>query len=191
MPRGRIAQYTVEPGRHVGRLTILRETRMPDRPSGRKGDRAAVCRCDCGAEITVALANLVERDGHVNTQSCGCLLADRRIESHTTHGHARKSGRHPLYFTWNMMKQRCENPNNRKYRRYGARGILVCDEWRNDPAAFIAWIEQNLGQRPAGMTLDRIDNDGNYEPGNVRWATPRQQRANQTVSGRPAPSPSR
>ena len=90
-----------------------------------------------------------------------------------THG----LSRHPLYGTWRKMRRRCENPAVKDYPNYGARGVRVCNEWR-DVAAFIAWIEANIGPRPPRMSLDRINPDGNYEPGNVRWATAAQQSAN-------------
>jgi hypothetical protein len=97
--------------------------------------------------------------------------------------------RSPLYFIWWGIKQRCENPGFHSYARYGGRGIRVYPEWRDDFRAFEAWINENLGPRPAGKTkrgawehtLDRWpDNDGNYEPGNVRWADRQGQYDNQT-----------
>jgi hypothetical protein len=91
----------------------------------------------------------------------------------TTHG----LSRHPLYGTWRKMHRRCENPTVKDWPNYGGRGIAVCDGWR-DVTAFITWIEANLGPRPVGMSLDRIDPDGNYEPGNVRWASAATQVAN-------------
>lgn len=109
--------------------------------------------------------------------SCGCL--NKEISAARLTGGLMIHGlsRHPLYRTWQTMRQRCENPRSKDYSRYGGRGIAVCAEWR-DVTAFIAWIEANIGPRPAGRTLDRIDNDGNYEPGNVRWATAKEQSAN-------------
>ena len=86
---------------------------------------------------------------------------------------------HPMYMTWNAMRHRCYNPKFHKFPWYGARGISVYGPWRNDYFAFETWIMDNLGPRPVGCTLDRIDNDGDYVPGNLRWATAREQRANQ------------
>jgi hypothetical protein len=84
---------------------------------------------------------------------------------------------HPLYGSWRMMMQRCHNSKNKSYKNYGGRGIGVCSEW-HDVAVYIAWIEERLGPRPEGQSLDRINNDGNYEPGNVHWATALQQEQN-------------
>lgn len=85
---------------------------------------------------------------------------------------------HPLYGIWSGILNRCENPDFRDWHHYGGRGIKVCADW-HDVAVFVAWIEANLGPRTDGMTLDRWpDNDGDYEPGNVRWATWKQQNNN-------------
>jgi len=85
-----------------------------------------------------------------------------------------------MYGAWAGMVNRCHNPNNSSYDRYGARGIVVCDRWRTDFAAFLA----DMGERPDGMTLDRIDPAGPYAPDNCRWATPTVQRQNITEAGR-------
>lgn len=91
---------------------------------------------------------------------------------HLIHGHATK-GQSRTYYSWDCMVMRCTNPNNNRYYLYGARGITVCDGWR----IFENFLA-DMGKRPAGKTLDRVDPNGNYEPGNCRWATPRQQIAN-------------
>lgn len=96
----------------------------------------------------------------------------------TTHGQSRsrRDGRRATltYNIWAAMIQRCTNPQNKDYRLYGARGITVCERWREFPNFL-----EDMGEKPVGLSLDRIDNDGNYEPGNCRWATASQQRANQ------------
>jgi hypothetical protein len=99
---------------------------------------------------------------------------DRRVK-HGMHGH-------PLYKTWDGMIGRTTRPGDASYAIYGGRGISVCERWR-DPRLFIADILRDLGPRPDGCTLDRVDNDGDYKPGNVRWATAAEQRGNQ----RPTP----
>lgn len=124
------------------------------------------------------------------TRSCGCLGREVRalngkspariaaaVQRLRTHG----LRSHPLYNTWKSMVHRCHVASDPKFGNYGARGITVCPEWR-DVRNFVAWIEANLGPRPKGKTLDRIDNDGNYEPGNVRWATGTEQNRNQRRS---------
>lgn len=102
----------------------------------------------------------------------------RRINA-SAHSHLTKHGgiknHRATYQSWQDMKQRCYNQKNAQYKNYGARGITVCDRWRNDFSAFLA----DMKAKPAGLTLDRIDNNKGYEPGNCRWATPAQQRVNQ------------
>jgi hypothetical protein len=84
---------------------------------------------------------------------------------------------HPLYATWHNMMARCYNPNHRQFDQWGGRGITVAPAW-HDVATYIAWVESTLGPKAPGMSLDRIDNDGNYEPGNLRWATKSEQSLN-------------
>ena len=128
------------------------------------------CRCVCGREF-VADAWKV-RSGH--TKSCGCLKPSLIGSSRKKHGQSRPQTTE--YRAWSLMKNRCLNPNDRRYSDYGGRGISVCQEWIDSFEAFFS----HVGRRPGkGFSIDRINNDGNYEPGNVRWATPKQQRNNQ------------
>jgi len=146
-------------GQRFGRLVVLYDT-------GERKHRNVVwhCRCDCGTEVDVIGRNLTSG----RTKSCGCYHRERVAEVHTVHGMSRKRKRHPIYGTWHAMLQRCENPNDHSYKDYGGRGITVCDEW-HDSVIFINWALAS-GWRE-GLTLDRIDNDGNYESSNCRWIT--------------------
>lgn len=145
-------------GIRFGRLTAIEfHSRGPGRVS------LWLCRCDCGNEIVARAGNLVSG----RSRSCGCVgarKAAQRLTKHGLHGH-------PLYRIWVRMRDRCNRPSNSRYARYGARGIRVCEEW-NDPTAFIAWALSN-GYEP-GLQIDRINNDGHYEPSNCRFVTQQQ-----------------
>ena len=146
-------------GQRFGRLVVVE--RQP-RTTRRDGVRW-VCLCDCGRTMVTLGKRL--KTGH--TRSCGCLLREMK----TTHGMAWT----PTWRSWVSMKSRCGDPNSTSYKNYGGRGINVCDQWLSFEK-FIA----DMGERPDGRSLDRVNNDGNYEPGNCRWATASQQRRNQS-----------
>ena len=166
----------VSTGQVFGRLTVLELVRQPPSPSqvrlGKSGARAARCQCECGKETVSRIYDLVRG----NIQSCGCLRDDLLRERSRTHGYGARdrTKRHPLYGLWLNMKNRCENTKALEYRNYGGRGIRVCERWQSSFENFLA----DIGERPPGTSLDRINNDGNYEPGNVRWATRREQSLN-------------
>lgn len=137
-----------------------------------------LCRCDCGNEHLVITNCLTSG----NTKSCGCLndetrrariaeLYERRPE-HQKHGMSRTE----TYQIWHAAKSRCEFPNCNDYPEYGGRGIRMCEAWSHSFKAFL----EDMGERPKGLTLDRINNDGNYEPGNCRWATYTEQNRNKS-----------
>ncbi len=178
-------KLSVQTGQRFGLLTVIdpgARTRITRNPP--KGERAATCICDCGKPVTVALWNLLKGHG---TISCGCERRRRAwsVARKTTH----LLSSHPLYGVHRDMMRRCTNPDRPEYRHYGGRGIQIYAPWY-DVTAFIRDIEREIGPRPEHKTpggrsvysLDRIDNDGNYEPGNVRWATYGEQRANRRDS---------
>jgi hypothetical protein len=151
----------IKSGDKYGKLTIVKEVEPYIQPSG-KTKRKFNCLCECGNITNVMLSKL--RNNH--TRSCGCF----QKEKVTTHGLAY----HPLYKTWDNMKQRCYNTNYNQYKDWGGRGIKICDRWLNSFENFLT----DMGERPEGTTLDRKNNDGDYEPSNCRWATKSEQELN-------------
>ena len=143
-------------GQRFGRLTVVEISEIKD------GNVFWLCRCDCGNMTVVTRRNL--QSG--NTRSCGCLLVENRGTGTITHGLSRTK----IYRTWKDMRNRCHNPKRKSYPNYGGRGIAVCDEWRENFTAFYEHVSKLEHFGEDGYSLDRINNDGNYEPGNVRWA---------------------
>jgi hypothetical protein len=171
-------RLTFAVGQVIGRFTVL----GPASPN-RWGKSRSRVRCECGTERVVCNSPLANG----RRLSCGCLRADRTREVSTKHGHGNRSGaRSREYSSWLHAKSRCFDPHHQSYADYGGRGITMAAEWREDFAAFLAYI----GPCPEGCSIDRIDTNGNYEPGNVRWATRFEQSRNTrrsrfvTVNGR-------
>lgn len=145
-------------GRRFGRLTVLREAERRRCPT--QIYRVWFCRCDCGKMKEVIMSSL----GSGKTTSCGCHQKEIVSQMYTTHGMSTTSE----FSIWQEMGNRCYNLNHKNYFNYGGRGISVCERWRNSFVNFF----QDMGFRPTTKhSLDREENNGNYEPSNCRWAT--------------------
>lgn len=148
-------------GRKFGRLFVIQKVN-----NNKRGDLCWLCRCSCGQRKIVVGRNL--KSG--NTQSCGCLQNTNRIK----HGHSTRSKVSTTYESWHQMIQRCTNFKNKKYQRYGGRGIVVCERW----GKFLNFLI-DMGEKPTkNHSIDRINNDGDYCKSNCRWATMKQQARN-------------
>lgn len=139
-----------------GRWTVMSEPAL-----GR-----VVCRCDCGTERSIPVAPMLRG----RSKSCGCLRAEILAVASITHWRSRSK----IYKVWRSMINRCETKSDTNFYKYGARGIKVCSRWRKSFPFFLA----DMGERPAGTSIDRVDNSGDYEPSNCKWSQAKEQARN-------------
>lgn len=147
-------------GKRFGRLTVL------ERLGARKEISIYRCHCDCGVETNVFRTALVPKQMQF---SCGCM----RLQMITKHGMTAGGIRQKTWYTWSEMLSRCTNKDHKQFENYGGRGIAVCKRWMD----FRNFLE-DMGKAPDGLSIDRINNDGNYEPGNCRWTDAKTQMRN-------------
>lgn len=150
-------------GSRFGRLVVISESTV------RTKYRYFGCLCDCGNSASVRGDYL--RSG--KTKSCGCIARETTAARNLRHGHTVGGKLSGAFNSWRGIIERCLNRTGKMYENYGGRGITVCDRWMT----FESFLS-DMGERPLGCSIDRIDNNGNYEPGNCRWATPSQQSSN-------------
>ena len=153
-------------GQKFGRLTVISRAE-----NSKTGQVRWLCECECGNQTVVQGADL--RRGR--TKSCGCWNSEKNSKRSKTHGMTRSK----IYRTWQGIKTRCFNQNNHKYSNYGGRGIAMFPEWINDFQKFYEYVSKLPHYGEDGYSLDRIDNNGNYEPNNLRFATTKEQSLNQ------------
>jgi hypothetical protein len=156
-------------GKRFGRLTVVRFLGSKTSNRTNKTSHWWLCECDCGATKELKTAYLTRNDRP--TRSCGCIQSECVIKANTIHGGTSKFleyGKY-LYNLWRNIKQKCYDANSISYKNYGGRGINMYREWIDDYPTFEKWVVENLGHRLEGYSLDRINNNGNYEPGNLRW----------------------
>lgn len=159
-------------GKTFGRLTVIKFDCVYSSGRSKSKKRKWLCKCACGKTISVVTHDL--KNNHTN--SCGCYQREQTSRALRIHGMRHTK----IYHVWLDMKQRCQNPNNSRYANYGGRGIQVYNKWNEDFSVFLEYVSELPHYAEKGFTIDRIDVNGNYEPGNIRWTDMMTQASNKT-----------
>lgn len=170
MPRGNVGPDLT--GEKIGSWTVIERG-----PKTKSGSLTWKCKCDCGTVNNVLAQSL--RSG--KSKGCHACLWNRQLHPRAHTDGSRRwidNKETKVYRRWRSMKERCNNPNNKSYKNYGGRGIYVCNEWNASFQAYFDYVSKLDHFGEEGYTLDRIDNNKGYEPGNVRWATKSEQERN-------------
>lgn len=165
--------YQIRVGEKYNKLVVISEPFTRLYGKNRAKFRMVECRCECGEVCTHAVPDVIK--GRV--KSCGCWNSEVTARRNYKHGGTVRGKRDPLHLVWSTIKTRCYNPNAKSYRNYGARGVAMCDEWRDSFQAFREWATAT-GYIARKLTIDRINPEEGYEPNNCRWIPRSEQNRN-------------
>ena len=152
-------------GERFGRLVVIKRVE-----NDKHGNSCWLCKCDCEQEVVVRGFSIKKK----NTQSCGCFRKETAVQQNTKHGHSKRYAKTGIYYSWYGMKQRCGNPNNNRYKDYGGRGIIVCEEWMEFPN----FLKDMGNGWKSGLTIERKNNNEGYCKKNCKWTTKKEQNRN-------------
>lgn len=156
-------------GKIFDKLTILNRVK-----NSKSGNAQWLCLCECGNNKFISGSDIIKG----KTKSCGCIRKETTTKRNLKHGHSKRQNSSSIYMIWANIIQRCTNPKHIGYKNYGGRGIIVCDRWNPKRGGSFENFLEDMGERPLGLTIDRINNDKGYHKSNCRWRTIKEQSRN-------------